>query len=157
MDPRPYTELSELELLALCVWREARNQRADGMAAVAWSIRNRVQRPSWWGHDYPSVILKPWQYSSFNLSDPNSTKWPADNDESWPVCMAVVTPIYQALITSPDPTGGATHYYDTSITFPKAWGRESEWENTLNLHQLRFWKMRPPNTHDDVQEALTAE
>jgi len=141
MQPVPYDELSDLVLLELCVWREAQNQPEEGMHAVACSIRNRVLHPSWWGHDWKSVILKPWQYSSFNKNDPNEKKWPEDDDVAFPKVTMACIPVF--LNHDMDSTGGATHYYDTSIDFPKAWGNELEWENTLNVGQLRFWKLRP--------------
>lgn len=152
MNPQPYTELSDLTLLELCVWREARGEGFEGKRGVAWTIRNRVTHPKWWGHDWHSVILKPWQFSSFNLQDPNNTRWPADDDPSFADCCAAAVPVYN--IGDTDPTDGATHYYDTSIDFPKAWGPQGEWVNTLNVGRLKFWKMRPPQSnHEDVQEA----
>lgn len=156
MNPQPYDNLSDLTLLELCVWREAQNQGSEGMRAVAWSIKNRVDKPCWWGKDWASVILKPWQYSSFNLSDPNYRKWPSDTDAAFATACDVCTKVYVGSDTQ-DPTDGATHYYDTSIGFPKAWGSESEWINTLNIHRLRFWKMRPANNNEAVQDAVTGE
>ena len=138
MIPQSYDDLTDLALLELCVWREAQNQGPEGMRAVAQSIRNRVLHPGWWGHDWHSVILKPWQYSSFNKNDPNEKKWPADDDAAFADCANVCNLIFQGEDT--DMVYGATHYYDTSIEFPKAWGPETEWENTLNVGRLRFWK-----------------
>jgi N-acetylmuramoyl-L-alanine amidase len=155
MDPTDYQSLSELSLLELCVWREARNQGSEGMRAVAWSIRNRVQKPSWWGHDWKSVILKPWQYSSFNANDPNNEKWPDDQEPAFVRCCEVCTPVYLGSDTLDD-TDGATHYYDTSIEFPKAWGSESEWVNTLNIGKLRFWKMREKSSNREAVSSASA-
>jgi|SRR6516165_2267393 hypothetical protein len=137
MEPKPYDELTDLELLELCVWRESRNQAPEGMFAVACSIRNRVEHPTWWGHDWATVILKPWQYSSFNKNDPNEEKWPQDGS---PEFLEVCHQCEAVMNGEPDSTDGATNYYDTSITFPKAWGSESQWDNTLNIGAFRFWK-----------------
>lgn len=142
MNPVPYDELNDAKLLALCCWREARGESLDAKIAQCWSVRNRVDHPSWWGIDWQSVILKPWQYSSFNVTDPNSEKWPADDDPSWAQCQEAAETVMLGSMS--DPTNGSTHYYDTSIKFPKAWGNESEWNNTLNVGHFRFWKLRPP-------------
>jgi len=140
MEPKPYEELSDTELLALCCWREARGEPLDAKIAQCWSVKNRTLKPGWWGHDWKTVILKPWQYSSFNVSDPNNTKWPEEESESWEQCQQAAESVM--LETVSDPTNGATNYYDTSIEFPKAWGNEAEWDNTLDVGHFRFWKMR---------------
>lgn len=142
MESRPYQELSDSELLALCCWREARGETLDAKIAQCWSVKNRVLKPSWWGHDWKTVILKPWQYSSFNANDPNSEKWPEDGSEAEEQCIQIAESVINGSIE--DPTNGATNYYDTSIEFPKAWGSESEWENTLDIGHFRFWKLKPP-------------
>lgn len=142
MNAQPYENLSDLDLLSLVVWREAQNQQFVGMFAVAYSIKNRVDHPGWWGHDWKTVILKPWQYTSMHPSDPNATKWPADKDFSF--CTAGIASAEAYHGTHPDTTNGATHYYDTSIPFPyKSWGDESGWINTFNTGRLRFWKVKP--------------
>lgn len=162
MNPTPYVDLSPLAMLELCCWREARGEDGDTQRAQMWSIKNRVDHPCWWSesHDpmpslWHAVILKPWQYSSFNLNDPNHIKWPSDVDPAFARIGQLAIPLTLGADTQ-DPTDGGTHYYDTSIAFPKAWGSESTWVNTLNSGRLRFWKMAPPTNHDEVQEAVTA-
>ena len=95
-------------LAALCVWREARGEPYAGKLAVAFSIRNRVNKPRWWGHDWRSVILKPFQYSSFNVNDPNSKLFPGVDDKAWQECLAAVGAVMSGRLE--DNTGGATHY-----------------------------------------------
>lgn len=104
----------DFTLLALCVWREARGESLEGKKAVAWSIRNRVTHPAWWGTDWATVILHPWQYSSFNLSDPNATKWPMKHEMAWRDSIDAAVEAWEAI--APDPTGGATHYHADNIT-----------------------------------------
>lgn len=140
MEIKSYQDLTDVQLLALCCWREARGESDDAKIAQCWSVCNRVGNPGWWGHDWKTVILKPWQYSSFNANDPNSVEWPDDHDPSWIQCQQIAEAVYLDRLS--DPTSGATNYYDISIEWPKAWGNESEWENTLNVGRLRFWKMR---------------
>ncbi len=71
MDNKVFDELKDEELLAVCMYGEARNQGLDGMLAVGSVIVNRAKHPSWWGTDIKSVILKPMQFSCLNENDPN--------------------------------------------------------------------------------------
>lgn len=139
MTPRMYTidQTYELNLLALVVWREARGEIVPAKNAVAWSIRNRVMHPSWWGTDWISVILKPLQYSSFNHGDPNSTKWPLPLDQSWMACQEAAEDAYASV--GVDPVSGATHYYDTSIAAP-LWAQSDTMTHVLDVGHLKFWK-----------------
>ena len=62
-------------------------------------------------------ILRPWQFSSFNRGDPNSTKYPDTESQVWKDCVRAVES------QEPDPTGGATWYFSLPLKEPpKAWG-----------------------------------
>jgi len=141
MEAKPYNELSDIEIVALAIWREARGEPYEGQRAVGWCIKNRVCKPGWWGHDWHSVVLKPFQFSSFNKNDPNEKVWPSEMDTAWSQCFSIAGNIVGGADTQ-DLTDGASSYYDRSIEFPASWGLESEWENTLNIHRLRFWKRK---------------
>lgn len=151
MQPQDYNALSDVSLMALCIWREARGESPDGQLGVGHVIQNRAKKGGWWGHDIHSVVLKPWQFSSFNAGDPNSTRWPDDESGSWTNCLSAATAVIVGKVA--DITNGATHYFDVSIPWPKAWGQESEYENTLNIGRLRFYKLLPPSNHQAVAEA----
>jgi hypothetical protein len=142
MIPQPYNQLSDLNLLGLCVWREAQDQPAEGMRAVAHVVRNRTFRPSWWNSriagSYRNVILKPYQFSSFNIGDPNEKKWPADDDPSWILVQETV--LWVPCGVDQDNTDGAVMYHDTSIGWPTSWGNEADFLNTLNVGRMRFYK-----------------
>lgn len=149
------TTLTDLELLQLCVYREARGESVDGQRGVAHVVANRVYgRTHWWGNSWRSVILHPFQFSSFNESDVNADKWP-EADE----CLGVVTPVYQG--TDLDLTLGANMYYDKSIAFPHAWGSPDLYENTLNVGRLRFFRLKISiplqSSHETVNSAPTGE
>jgi hypothetical protein len=152
MNPQPYNELSDLVLLEIACWREARGEPFDAKRGVCHVIKNRSLSPAWWnGHIAGSlsrVILQKWQFSSFNLGDPNETKWPEDEDPAFAECCAAAVPVYMG--TDEDNTDGATSYYDTSIEFPQAWGPQGGWVNTLNVGRLRFWKPLVHATPSDL-------
>jgi N-acetylmuramoyl-L-alanine amidase len=136
LEPQPYNTLSDLELCALCVWREARGEGLLGKRGVAHVILNRASQPGWWGTTVQSVILFPWQFSSFNPGDPNADQWPADNDPSYSDSLTVAEDVLVNGDT--DITSGATSYYDISIPAP-------EWSKTMILtlavNRLKFYKL----------------
>jgi len=127
----------ELSLLMLCVWREARGESDfNAKLGVAWTVKNRVALQGWMGRTYPAVITKPWQFSSFNVGDPNASKFPLPHeDKSYQDCLSAAGTAYQGL--GSDPTGGATHYYDDSIAAPK-WTIGAT--RTVKIGRLNFYK-----------------
>ena len=139
--PQPYSELSDLDILTLAVWREARGEQTLGQRAVAHVIRNRTFTPKWWnGHtagSYHAVILFPYQFSSFNPGDPNADLWPT-NDLSFTSCREAA--LWVPCGMDPDNTDGAVMYHDTSIGWPTSWGNEADFVNTVNTGHLRFYK-----------------
>lgn len=119
LPPRePYLS-DPVQLLALCIWREARGESAAAKLGVAWTIRNRCALAPAQGfkHDVAGNILHPWAFSSFMEGDPNSTKYPAADDQCWLDSLSVARSI------DTDPTLGAVFYFSPPLTAPpKAWG-----------------------------------
>lgn len=96
--------LDDMQLLALCIWGEARGESVTGQLAIAHVVLNRVARPSWWGHDVRSVILKEWQFSYFNSRSPGPG-----------LVQLTIAELALAKLTQ-DPTLGATHYHAVGMT-----------------------------------------
>lgn len=126
-------------LLALAIWREARSQDRQAMLGVKHVILNRVAHPA--GPyarcpDVVSTILCPYQFSSFNVEDPNATRLPNPkypNDwMAWEECCAVVDS------GDPDPTGGANYYFSVGIV-PPNWAEPSKF--TVQIGAFRFYKL----------------
>jgi spore germination cell wall hydrolase CwlJ-like protein len=138
MEAQPYDQMSEMSLMALCCYREARGEPQDGKRGVCHVIQNRAEKPGWWGTDIKSVILKPYQFSSFLANDPNSIIWPMDNNPAWTQCLSAASSVMFG--SDPDPTDGALYYHDSSITFPKAWGKEEDYVKTLVVGKLSFYR-----------------
>jgi N-acetylmuramoyl-L-alanine amidase len=135
VNAQPYDQLTDEQLVALCIWREARGELMTGKLAVGCVIRNRVAKPGWWGHDWRSVILKPFQFSSFNANDPNADKWPEDDDPSW---LASWQAAQDVMGNYPDVTNGSTLYYSPPLTqVPRAWGAVVA---TANIGHLSLFK-----------------
>lgn len=146
MQPKPYDELTDLELCALCVWREARGESYLGKRSVMHVIWNRAQNPGWWGHDARQVVLKPYQFSSFNENDPNSKEWPTEEKpadwQAWVDALAIAN-----AVLSRDPseqndlTQGAVFYFSPPLTEPPhTWGAV---DFTVKIGNLSFYKQVP--------------
>lgn len=128
----------ELALLMLCIWREARGESIDAKHAVGWVIRNRKEKGGWFGNSYYSVITKPAQFSSFNVGDPNATKFPNPiTDASYGECLLAAKHVYDG--TAPDNTMGSTYYFDDSMAAnPPGWA--SAFVPTVKMGNLNFYK-----------------
>ena len=101
-------------LLWLAGWREARGEGFQGMLGVMCCFRNRIERPSWWGEDYYSVVTKRWQVSSItDPSDKQLTKFPAHGDASAETAMQIAIEVINRTVEHP--ATGADSYFDTSI------------------------------------------
>lgn len=125
-------------LMALCVWREARGQSPEAKLGVIHVIRNRCAMAPAQGFKADPVanILKPWAFSSFMESDPNSVKYP-DTDEVlgnssvWQECLDAVDSV------EADPTLGAVFYFSAPLAQPPhAWGAV---RHTADIDGLHFF------------------
>lgn len=62
-DAEVRTELTELHVVALTIWGEARNEPIEGKVFVGSIIRNRVETPKRWPDTFDQVCLQPKQFS----------------------------------------------------------------------------------------------
>jgi spore germination cell wall hydrolase CwlJ-like protein len=146
-DPsKPFEQQDPLTLLAMCVWGEARGVNNAAKSAVACVVRNRVGYAGKYGRGFPGVILKPWQFSSFNSNDPNRAKllYPVkeEGQRVWEACYQAAEEVYWGKTT--DPTGNAVFYYSAPLTGPPtAWG-DVTW--TCVIDGLHFYREASKNT-----------
>lgn len=118
-------------LLALTLWREARGEGQEGMQAVGNVIRNRTVNGNW-----AQVMEAKWQFSSLTApGDLELVAWPQPADASWQSAMAIAEGVYSG--TLPDVTGGATHYFATTIPTP-SWANKMTF--TVQIGKQRFFK-----------------
>lgn len=133
------------DILARTLWGEARGESLAGQIAVAWTIRNRVfdgKAKSWWGEGYAGVCQKPYQFSCWNKNDPNYVFLIG-------IKQIAFRELAQARIAADqvvdgkveDPTGGATHYYATTMPKAPAWAANAR--QTLKLGHHVFFKDVP--------------
>ncbi|MCW9035573.1 MAG: cell wall hydrolase [Alphaproteobacteria bacterium] len=116
----------ETDILARTIYGEARGEAVRGKEAVACVIINRVQKAKtkggyWWGASIEKVCHKPWQFSCWNVNDPNREKItdPNLNNRVFSSCLRIARRAINGAIT--DPTRGATHYHHKDIN--PAWAR----------------------------------
>jgi N-acetylmuramoyl-L-alanine amidase len=122
--------VSDIDILvgALTIHGEARGCTQEGRTAIAHCLINRMKAKAWWGrgtsypdHSMAAVCLKPWQFSCWNASDPNSTMLAtlrADYQHAIQkkTCRAALKALIDALDGfAPDKTGGATHYLTSAL------------------------------------------
>lgn len=138
----------ELALMALTIWREARGESYTARVGVAHSVRNRVEKPKWWGKSYDEVLSKKWQYSS--LTDPKDrqlTTYPRPDDAIFEECLTIAYGVMNGIIQNPVP--GADSYYDDSIAPPK-WAEQKMF--VAKIGRLNFYNVDldyekiPPST-----------
>jgi len=116
---KPIEQQTEAVLSRLLLWGEARGEGAIGMLAVLWCAYNRLGKN---GTSLRDVILKPWQFSTFNRNDSNRDKLlkaHVQEPDAYKMADTVAT-LMEAGHTN-DPTHGATHYCTDAL-----WGRPKE-------------------------------
>jgi len=123
--------------MALAIWREARGESIQGQIGVAFSILNRVNRPSWWGKTVMEVLFKKWQYSSLtDPHDPQLTTWPKD-DTAWKQCLQIADNVLSGVITE-NPVPGADSYVDVTARL-QSWMTEDRFVKQIGL--LKFYNV----------------
>ncbi len=101
--------------LARTLYGEARGEPQTGKVAVAWVIRNRVERPAFVGSllgqpgAVSHVCLAPWQFSCWNNNDPNRPLLLNLQSNQCPGEFAIAGSVLEG--SAPDPTNGADHYH----------------------------------------------
>ena len=136
----------DVDILARTLYGEARGEGLHGMIAVAWAIRNRVDtdlnhdgKRDWWGEGYTEVCRTPYQFSCWNKNDPNYPYLIGQKlipEKAFSLAIQAAQSVISGRI--PDPTGGATHYYATSMKTPPAWTTKGQF--TAQIGQHRFYK-----------------
>jgi spore germination cell wall hydrolase CwlJ-like protein len=136
---KPFTDLM---MVALTVWREASGEATIAKQAVAWAIRNRVDRPGWWGKDWVDVVTHPSQFTSMvppaQLADANLRRWPRPEDPSWSDALHAAFDVICSNV--PDPTGGATFYHSYPIDSPKVPLWAKTYKHVADVGAFHFYK-----------------
>lgn len=110
---------TDLDVLARTIWGEARGESAEGRIAVAWVIRNRLDRPHRFKPTIAAICQQARQFSCWNVTDPNREKLIRldDSDHIFRECQDIAAEVLDG--RTPDPTGGADFYYNPKLAAPK--------------------------------------
>lgn len=125
--------------LAKTIWGEARGEGLKGMQAVANVIMNRVDRGGWYGASVKDVVLKPYQFSCWNATDPNRKLLDVidENTLNASGAMSVAEAALNGQLQ--DITGGATEYHNKKIT--PAWNWD-KLEKTVQIGNHIFYRSK---------------
>jgi len=131
--------LSDRDILAKTIQAEAGNQGAQGMLAVGSVIMNRA-KASGYGGGIQDVILKPGQFSPWN-SETNYAGGAQGQDMMNLVASPQAYAVTDAVLSgkAPDPTSGATHFYNPDISNP-SWGAEKQGGDWTRINSHLFGK-----------------
>lgn len=129
-----------VDTLARTTWAEARSDGIAGMQAVCNVVMNRATHPGWWGRNPAGCCTAPYQFSCWNIGDPNRAKLLAVTtaDPLFACGLALAQLALDGQL--PDITRGADSYYATSIAAPY-WCRNLPVLAVIG-HQ-RFYRVRP--------------
>lgn len=122
-----------LPVMVRTVFGEARGEPYEGKLAVAHVILNRARRPGWWGKSIGKVCLKKWQFSCWLPGDPNR-RVIENADLDIPLMRECLKACLEAAAGAPDPTGGAAHYYATSMPTPPKWAKGKTPDVVIGRH-----------------------
>lgn len=105
-----------IDILAKTIFGEARGEPLSGQEAVASVVLNRVgisqkRGHYWWGNNIAEVCQKPYQFSCWNMDDPNYKILLKVNEDNpvFAACKRIARRAAAGLLE--DRTGGATHYH----------------------------------------------
>lgn len=124
--------LTDIELLALMVAAEAGNQPLAGQVAVAMVAMERVRLQPRYGAGIRGVLLKPYQFSTFNADHWRNFLHRVDDK------MTLALLAVGGLLNSPTPT--ATHYHTKAVEPDWAQPQFSEFLAEIGNH--RFYRER---------------
>jgi len=110
-----------MRVLVATVRGEAEGEGAAGMAAVAWTVRNRVTRPRW-PSDVISVCLQPKAFSFWNGDSKRRASLLKDESRKHHEAAAICWQVWFDAI--PDNSLGADHYVNLTLADP-------EWRHTM--------------------------
>jgi len=121
-------DLSAKITLARTIWGEARGEGYEGMQSVANVVMNRLEiarnsvaKARQFGGTVDEICKKPYQFSAWNVRDPNFAKMMnvTENDQAYTAALEIADRALRG--TLPDITGGADHYHTQAVN--PSWSR----------------------------------
>ena len=129
----------DVDTLARTLYGEARGERPEGMAAVAWVILNRVKRgPPRFAETVSGVCKQRAQFTCWSPGDPNAKvcAQASDADPYFVLAIHVASGVLSGQIA--DPTNGSDHYHTIGMRPYPAWAGKMKLMTVIGQH--RFYK-----------------
>lgn len=134
----------DLDTLARTIWGEARGEGELGMRAVANVIMNRYAQAKksqgkarQFGASVEAICQKPFQFSVWNVGDPNFSKMVSVTPENKEFRLALDIAEKALKGSLKDITSGADHYHTAAVN--PSWSRGKTPVQIINSHQ--FYKL----------------
>lgn len=134
---QPFTD--EELLLGRTLWGEGRGEGEEGMRAIAWVVKNRVDH-NWFPNTVKDVVLFPYQFSVWNPKtvpsyyspDANykATKNVTLDNETFNLACQIAREVLNE--EGEDPTNGAVYYHTDGIN--PYWANKSKHAATIGRH-----------------------
>ena len=126
----------DLWKVAQACWGEARGEAEMGRIAVAYVIRNRRDfHARWKNKSLYGIATAPYQFSCFNVGDPNKAK--LDNisvdDEMFCSCLLIAISVISGKAINP--IGYSTHYFALGSKEP-GWAKYRTAYSIIGNHQF---------------------
>jgi spore germination cell wall hydrolase CwlJ-like protein len=132
------TTSADADTLARTIYGEARGETDAAKQGVAVTVMNRVSAMTYpGGGSVSGVCTAPSQFSCWNAGDPNRSviESVTASNSVFARCQQIAQDAINGQL--PDNTGGATYYYDTSISQPSFW-RAQGIVGTVQIDHLIF-------------------
>ena len=129
--------ISSEGLAVATVWQEARGEPFPGKVGVAEVILQRMARKKYSDGTVEGTVLRAYQFSGWNTTDPNRT--PATRiDDDDPLVQECIKAWNEAVRGS-DTTLGATHYVNLNLVRP-GWVDSPQMKQTVQIASHTFFK-----------------
>lgn len=99
----------------LTIIQEASGENSEGMIAVGEVIRKRMRLKLFSDGTVPGTVLRPYQFSGWNTTDPNRIRVSLSKIND-PIVVKAITAWENSRVTSH--SNGATHYHSRKIKSP---------------------------------------
>lgn len=138
------TQDFEKAVVAVCCWRENREDGYYGQIAIGHVINNRAKAGWFGGNQYMNVVAKD-QFSSMTIpDDPQLDKYPLESDTEFQKVLANIDALFENELL--DRTGGALYYADLSFIQENGWfqreiiDKPNEHERLAVIGRTTFFK-----------------
>jgi hypothetical protein len=149
-------KMKDVDILARTLYGEAEGGNLNDANAIACVVLNRIGRAHW-PDSAAAVCLQPWQFSCWNMNDPNRARILEAHGAWFDTCQTIALKALSGEI--PDMTGGSTHYYATYCPKPKWANKKTPVFSVMhkNGHSHVFFNdvdTKPPVTPREALEQI---